>query len=62
MFGIIGDPVAHSLSPLFQTRFAEQHGIDAVYIALRVADTDVRCVLDGLWAAQFGGLNVTVPH
>jgi len=62
VFGIIGDPVAHSLSPLFQARFAAQHGIDAVYVPLRVTAEHVAAALDGLWAANVQGLNVTVPH
>ena len=62
MFGIIGDPVSHSLSPLFQARFAAQHDIDVVYVALRVAQEQVETALNGLWATDFQGLNVTVPH
>ena len=62
MFGIIGDPVAHSLSPLFQARFAELHGVDAVYVPLPVKADDVAVALEGLWAAGIRGLNVTVPH
>ncbi|OIO70949.1 MAG: shikimate dehydrogenase [Zetaproteobacteria bacterium CG1_02_55_237] len=62
VFGIIGDPISHSLSPLFQARFAKQHGIDAVYIPLRVMAEDVATALAGLWAANVEGFNVTVPH
>ncbi len=62
MFGIIGDPIAHSLSPLFQARFAVQHGIDAVYVPWRVRCEDVATALDGLWATDVQGFNVTVPH
>ncbi|MDX8391207.1 MAG: shikimate dehydrogenase [Mariprofundaceae bacterium] len=62
MFGIIGDPVSHSLSPLFQARFAMQHGINAVYVPWRVRCEGVATVLDGLWAADVQGFNVTVPH
>jgi len=62
VFGIIGDPVSHSLSPLFQARFAAQRGIDAAYVPLRVASGQVAAALDGLWAANIQGFNVTVPH
>jgi len=62
VFGIIGDPVSHSLSPLFQARFAAQHDIDVVYVPLRVAEEQVAVALDGLWAANVQGFNVTVPH
>jgi len=62
VFGIIGDPVSHSLSPLFQARFADQHGIDAVYVPCRVQAGDVSTALAGLWVTGMQGFNVTVPH
>ncbi len=62
VFGIIGDPVSHSLSPLFQSRFLDQSGIDALYAPFRVRERDVARALEGLWAAGVEGLNVTVPH
>jgi len=62
VFGIIGDPVSHSLSPLFQARFAAQHDIDVVYIPLRVSQEQMAAALAGLWAVNIQGFNVTVPH
>jgi len=62
VFGIIGNPVAHSLSPWFQNRFLGQAGVDAVYVAFPVEGSDVAVALKGLWAAGVQGLNVTVPH
>lgn len=62
VFGIIGDPVAHSMSPAFQNRFAELHGIDAIYVPFHVRPDDVGRALDGLWATGVEGFNVTVPH
>jgi shikimate dehydrogenase len=62
VFGIIGDPVAHSISPLFQNRFAGLHGIDAVYVPFHVHPDDVGRALDGLWVTGVQGFNVTVPH
>jgi len=62
VFGVIGDPVSHSLSPLLQNRFLDQHGIDAVYVPFHVARSDVSKALEGLWATGVEGFNVTVPH
>jgi len=62
VFGIIGDPVSHSLSPLFQHRFLEQSGIDALYVPFCVRKSDVASALEGLRAAGIEGLNITVPH
>ncbi|HKJ83137.1 MAG TPA: shikimate dehydrogenase [Mariprofundaceae bacterium] len=62
VFGIIGDPVAHSMSPLFQNRFADLHGIDAVYVPFHVRPDDVVTALEGMRAIEVVGFNVTVPH
>ncbi len=62
VYGVIGDPVSHSLSPVFQARFFEQYGLDAVYVPFHVVKENVDKVLDGLWAAGVAGLNITVPH
>ena len=62
VFGIIGNPVSHSLSPVFQNYFLEQAGIDAIYAPFCVRECDVVRALGGLWAAGVEGINVTVPH
>ncbi|MDQ7011070.1 MAG: shikimate dehydrogenase [Mariprofundaceae bacterium] len=62
LYGIMGYPVAHSLSPLFQSLFLRQHEMDAVYVPFHVAPEDVEKALDGLWAIGVEGFNVTVPH
>jgi len=61
-YGIIGWPVKHSLSPLFQSRFLEQHNINAVYLPFAVAPDLLAQAMDGLWALGVQGFNVTVPH
>ena len=62
VYGIIGDPVAHSLSPLFQSRFIEQAGLDAVYVPFHVKSGEAARALDGLLSLGVKGFNVTVPH
>jgi len=61
-YGIIGWPVKHSLSPLFQSRFLEQHHINAVYLPFAVAPDLLAQAMGGLWALGVQGFNVTVPH
>jgi len=61
IYGIIGNPVTHSLSPVFQAYFAEKHAIDAVYVPFSVNPKGLGVVLDGLRGASVQGLNVTVP-
>jgi len=61
-YGIIGWPVEHSLSPVFQTRFLASNHIDAVYVPFAVAPELLAQRMQELWAADVQGLNVTVPH
>lgn len=61
-YGIIGWPVKHSLSPLFQADFLLQKGINAAYLPFAVAPDLLESAMDGLWAIGVEGFNVTVPH
>lgn len=57
---LLGDPVAHSLSPQIHTAAFAAAGIDAVYVACAVADPVA--AVDGLDALGALGANITVPH
>lgn len=61
VFAILGDPVAHSLSPAMHNAAFRTLGLDAVYVALPVKATDLPDLLRSLARAGGGG-NVTVPH
>lgn len=60
--GVIGDPVVQSLSPRLHAHWLAAHGIDGAYVPLAVGREHFARVVDGLRAAGFVGLNVTVPH
>lgn len=62
VYGILGDPVAHSLSPAMQNAAFAATGLDAVYVPFPVAAGALKATLAGLHAAGVAGLNVTVPH
>ena len=62
LYGIIGWPVSHSLSPQFQTHFLHQYGFDAAYLPFAVKPDLLDQALDGLWALGVEGFNITVPH
>jgi shikimate dehydrogenase len=58
---IIGDPVAHSLSPAMHNAACRALGLDATYLSLRVPAAALATVLQAL--VPIGGAgNVTVPH
>mgnify|MGYP003402776778 FL=1 len=61
-FGVIGQPIDHSLSPFIHQAFARQWGIDLDYRRIELTPENLT---DGLarFAAEEGhGLNVTLPH
>lgn len=62
LYGIIGWPVSHSLSPLFQSYFLQQSGFNAAYLPFAVQPELLQQAVDGLWALDVQGFNVTVPH
>lgn len=62
VYGIIGDPVEHSLSPLMQNGWIADHGLDAVYVALPLKSANAVAAIRALKQLGFAGLNVTVPH
>jgi shikimate dehydrogenase len=61
VYGLIGHPVRHSLSPaMYNTLFAE-FGIDAVYLALDVHPDRADQVADAIRTLNLVGVNLTVP-
>jgi shikimate dehydrogenase len=61
VFAVLGNPVAHSLSPRMHNAGFLAAGIDAVYVALAVDAAGVSSLMHALVMAGGGG-NVTVPH
>ena len=61
VFAILGDPVAHSLSPAMQNAAFRLLGLNAVYVPLRCSADDLPGLMASLAKAGGGG-NVTIPH
>src|SRR6202142_4840 len=62
IFGIMGYPVEHSLSPIMHNAAFEALGIHAVYVPLAVKPEDLGKATLALRAIGVSGVNVTVPH
>ncbi len=62
VYGLLGDPVAHSLSPLVHNRAFRQLGINAVYVPFRVPRADLPAYLKALDRIPVRGYSVTIPH
>ena len=62
VFAVIGDPVAHSLSPLVHNLAFRQLGINAVYVPFRVPRPDLADTLKAFMDVPVQGYSVTIPH
>jgi shikimate dehydrogenase len=61
LFGVIGHPISHSLSPAMHTAALRALRLDAVYTAVDAPPRFLRPILRALIFAGVEGLNVTVP-
>lgn len=62
LYGILGHPIAHSLSPLMQTFAFQHHHLDCLYVPFPVPPDHLPKALAGAIALGICGLNVTIPH
>lgn len=60
--GLIGNPVAQSLSPAFQQVAFDAAGIETTYELWLTEDHELTERIESLRAPEFIGANVTVPH
>jgi shikimate dehydrogenase len=60
--GIMGWPVAHSLSPRLHGHWLRRHGIDGAYVPLPVLPERLEQALRTLPTLGFAGVNLTIPH
>jgi shikimate dehydrogenase len=62
LFGVIGDPIRHSKSPIMLNRAFREQGINGAYAAFHVAPDKLEQAIAGVRGLGFRGLNVTIPH
>lgn len=60
--GVIGDPIAHSKSPLLHAHWLRRYGLAGHYIPLQVKRENLSKVLKRLPEMGFKGVNITIPH
>ncbi len=60
LYGIMGNPVAHSLSPAMHNAAFAAMGLNKVYVPFPV--TDVATAVAGFRALGVRGVSVTIPH
>lgn len=61
LVGLLGSPVAHSMSPAMHTTAFSKEGIDAVYLSFEVTPNELESAVRGLEDVGAVGYNVTMP-
>lgn len=59
--GLLGSPVAHSISPQMHNEAFRQLGLDYVYLAFDVGTDQLKTAVDGLKVMNVRGFNLTMP-
>ena len=62
VYGIFGNPVEHSLSPLMHNAAFAHCAIDAIYVPFHVTADALTGAVASLRALDIKGINVTIPH
>jgi shikimate dehydrogenase len=61
-YAVIGDPIAHSLSPFMHDAWFDEHGIDAAYIPIHVEPSQLEKSFEAMKTLGISGFNITLPH
>jgi 3-dehydroquinate dehydratase / shikimate dehydrogenase len=62
VYGVIGDPIGHSLSPVIHNAAFAHLGLNKVYVSFRVPKGEVETFLADAPRLGLKGLSVTIPH
>ncbi len=62
LYGVLGDPIRHSRSPVMISRAFAATGINAVYTAFHVPSSQLKAAVSGIRGLGIQGVNVTIPH
>jgi shikimate dehydrogenase len=59
IYGVLGNPIQHSLSPVMHNAAFEAAGVNALYVAFE--SSDLKGSIDGMRALGIHGMSVTIP-
>jgi 3-dehydroquinate dehydratase / shikimate dehydrogenase len=62
VYGVVADPIGHSLSPLVHNAAFQHYGLNKVYIPFRVPREDISRFMDEATQLGIRGLSITIPH
>ena len=61
-FGIIGDPIQHSLSPVLHNYWFKKYEIDANYSIIETKEENLPDVINKIKSGDLKGINITLPY
>ena len=61
VYGLVGNPVGHSVSPPMHEAAYEACDLEAAYVAFEPAVEEIEAAIEGADALGVAGLNVTIP-
>lgn len=62
IYGLIGRPIEHSISPQIQNAAYTEMGLDAIYVPLHLRDRNIPELVRAARDIGIAGLNVTIPY
>lgn len=62
IYGVIGDPIEHSLSPQIQNPAFLYHKLNAIYLPFHVTKAKLKKFIHQIKEENIAGVNVTLPH
>lgn len=62
IYGVLGDPIEHTLSPMIHNKLYERFGRHSVYVPFCVSRQNLGEAIKGAYALGIKGLNLTMPH
>ncbi|MFT4412712.1 shikimate dehydrogenase [Fredinandcohnia humi] len=62
VYGVMGNPISHSMSPFMHNDLFDYYKLKARYHAFHVKNGDVGTAIKGMKALGILGMNVTIPH
>ncbi|MDR6880032.1 shikimate dehydrogenase [Bacillus sp. 3255] len=62
LYGVFGDPIRHSRSPIMLNRAFQEADLNSVYAAFHVRPEELGDAVRGIRALGYRGINVTIPH
>lgn len=62
LFGLIGEKIGHTYSPIINKKILEEININGHYGVFQVKKENLQFVVSGLKALGYDGINVTIPY